>query len=122
MKWHGASQRKGTFSCLEQDGKEVRAVTAYTHTFILFEDGRADEQKQPFYTAVADTPQKAEALALAVYQQAQDCLHQMVGKGPMLIECMHCGLQRRVSMPSLPAPVTAPVRKPERKLFGFLRF
>ena len=65
MKWAGASQRKGTLRRLEADGKDVRAVTLYTHTFVLFEDGRADEQKQPFYTATAATPQEAEALALA---------------------------------------------------------
>ena len=120
MKWQGASQRKGTLRRLEAAGKDVKAVTLYTHTFVLFEDGRADEQKQPFYTAVAPTPQEAEALAFAVYQQAGDCLHRMVSKGPALIECVHCGLQRRVAMPSLPAP--APARKPERRLFGFLRF
>ena len=56
MKWTGASQRKGTLRRLEADGKDVRAVTLYTHTFVLFEDGRADEQKQPFYTATAATP------------------------------------------------------------------
>ena len=119
MKWHGASQRKGTFRCLEPGSREIRAVTTYTHTFVLIEDGRADEQKQPFYTAVADTPEDAEARAYAVYCRAADCLHQMTAKGPMLIECVHCGLQRRVSMPSLPVPV--PARKPERRLFGLLR-
>ena len=119
MKWHGASQRKGTFRRLEPDGKDVKPVTTYTHTFVLIEDGRADEQKQPFYTAEAGTPEEAEARAYAAYCRASDCLHQMTSKGPTLIECVHCGLQRRVTMPSLPAP--APVRKPERRLFGLLR-
>lgn len=124
MKWTGASQRKGTLRRLEADGKDVRAVTLYTHTFVLFEDGRANEQKQPFYTATAATPQDAEALALAAYQRAQDCLHRMSAKGLALIECVHCGLQRRAPLPTLPdsAPPQKRERKSERKLFGLLRF
>lgn len=121
MKWPGVSQRKGTLRRLEADGKDVKAVTLYTHTFVLFEDGRADEQKQPFYTATADTPQEAEAQALAAYHRAQDCLHRMEAKGPALIECIHCGLQRRIALPAS-GPAQRPPGKPERKLLKLLGF
>ncbi|MDO4244646.1 MAG: hypothetical protein Q4C89_01305 [Deinococcus sp.] len=116
MKWYGASQRRGTLSRLAPDGKDVKAVTLYTHTFFLIEDGRSDEQKQPHYTAVGATPEEAEAMAFAVYQRAMDCNHAMQQKGPMLIECSHCGIQRRVLLP--PAPPVAVTRKAERRFFN----
>lgn len=98
MKWYGASQRKAVSSRLATDGKDVRGVKVYLHTFILVEGGRADEREQPFFTACAPSPEEAEALAFSVYQNAIDCPHELLTKQPGLAECRLCGVQRRVPL------------------------
>lgn len=119
MKWDGASQRKGTLSRLEQDGQKVKAVTLYSHNFVLHDEWQRDQQKHLFYTAVAPTPEEAEAKAFAVYQQARECQHEMRAKGPGLTECVHCGVQRRVA-PTAQAQAAAPQpqSRPQRGVFG----
>lgn len=98
MKWYGAFQKKGTLSRLETHGKDIRAVTVYTHTFVLLGDGRTDERDLLHYTASASTPQEAEGLAFAAYQTALGCAHRMTRKTPTLEECAACGVQRRVPL------------------------
>lgn len=119
MKWDGASQRKGTLSRLEQDGQKVKAVTLYSHNFTIHDEWQRDQQKHLFYTAVAQTPEEAEAIAFAVYQQARECQHEMQAKGPMLTECVHCGIQRRAAQ-SAQTQVAVAQAQPQRRLFGFL--
>ena len=115
MKWQGAIQKKGTFTRLVQAGNDVQSETLYAHPFILIEGGRASEREQPFYTALAATPLEAEAEAFAVYQMSRQCQHEMMTKGPMLQECLHCQVQRRVPLVSAAA---APPPKAERRFFG----
>lgn len=99
MIWTGALQKTGTLSRLEQHGRDVRAVTVYTHTFVLGgEDGMADDRENPFFTASGTTPQEAEARAREVYLKAVGCSHRMKRKGPMLMECTACGVQQRTAL------------------------
>lgn len=129
MIWVGAIQKTGSLSRLEPFGKDVRAVTVYTHTFVLGgQDGLADDREDPFFTASAATPGEAEAQAHAVYLKAISCSHDMKRKAPMLLECCLCGVQQRTAL-AHPVPVVTPSaavkgkgKKPQRGgLFGWLR-
>lgn len=114
---------------LEAYQGDVRAVTVYTHTFVMGgKNGLADDRENPFYTASAASPEQAKAQAHAVYLRAIACTHRMARKGPMLLECEVCGVQQRTPLTRAasadekdqPAPRTK--RKPERGgLLGWLR-
>lgn len=107
MIWPGALQKTGQLSRLEPNGKDIRPVTVYTHTFVMGgADGRADDREHPFYTAEGQTPQEAEEQARAVYLKAVACTHRMAKKQPMLLECRLCGVQQRTPLATATASNT----------------
>ncbi len=121
MNWPGALQKKATHSRLEPHGKDVRAVTVYTHMFVLGDrTGRADEREHPHYTATGATPEEAKAAAYEVYQRAVECAHTFGRKTPMLLECSACGVQKRTPLVKSELEKPAPAAQPRRKRFGFL--
>lgn len=131
MIWVGALQKTGSLSRLEPFEKDVRAVTVFTHTFVMGgQDGLADDREDPFFTASAATPEEAEAQAHAVYLKAISCSHNMKRRVPMLLECTMCGVQQRTTLahpapakgPSAPLKEAGKGRKPQRGgLFSWLR-
>lgn len=122
MNWSGALQKTGTLSRLEKDGKDVRAVTVYTHMFVLRgRDGRADDREDLHYTAEGATPKEAMQAAHAVYEKAIECQHALVRKSPTVLECRWCGVQKRTTMTHTSSANKAATKKPERLLFGIFR-
>lgn len=124
MIWKGALQKTGTLSRLERKGKDVHAVTIYTHMFVLGDpNGRADEREHLHYTAEGATPKAAMEAAHAIYEKAISCHHQMVKKSPTLLECRRCGIQQRTELNAGKADASDQnkKRKPKRRFFGLFR-
>lgn len=124
MTWKGALQKTGTLGRLERNGKDVRAVTVYTHMFVLGDkNGLADEREHLHYTAEGATPKAAMEAARAVYEKALTCQHHLVKKSPTLLECRHCGIQQRTElMPNKVAELPQNTKpKSKRRFFGFFR-
>lgn len=117
MIWVGALQKTGNLTKLEPFKGDVRAVTVYTHTFVMAgKNGLADDREDPFFTASGETPQEAEALARTVYLKAIACTHRMARRAPMLMECEVCGVQQRTALAKTAAVEATPAAKqPARK-------
>lgn len=125
MIWVGALQKTGSMTKLEPFKGDVRAVTLYTHTFVMGgKNGLADDREDPFYTACAPTPEEAEAQAYAVYLRASACAHRMKRLSPMLMECPVCGVQQRTPLAKAEDQGDTPQRQApvakKRPLLGWL--